>query len=136
MDFEPEFVIENQSGSGGGRAITTPDCVTIVTCKGGNGRTQLTVRIGENVMKRMRWISGDKIAIVYGNVGRNKALLLRRASDGFTLSSQQGNKSKGQCVRSSLKITLNGKYDEFVKDFIGKNFKPQYSGDAVIISST
>lgn len=134
MQFQESFVVEKQSSGGGGHGVTTPDCVTITTNKGGNGRLQLTIRIGERVMKSMRWLSGDRIEVVCGMQNGKKAVMLRRSASGFTLSSQQGNKTKGKCVRSSIKMHMTKELQNHFSEMLGNNFTPEISEDFLIVS--
>jgi len=134
MQFQESFVVQKQSCGGGSHGMTTPDVVTITTNKGGSSRVQLTIRIGERVMKSMRWLSGDRIEVVCGVHDGKKAVLLRRSAAGFTLSSQQGNKLKGKCVRSSLKMNMTKELQNHFASMLDKNFVPEVSEEFLIVS--
>jgi translation initiation factor IF-1 len=133
MEFKKTFSIKKKTPGKGRRGMTTADGVTITLNKGGEGRMQIAIRIGEKVMKSMRWLSGDAIEVEPGEVDGRKAVRLARCADGYTLSSEQGKKVKGQSVRSSLKIQFDDEIESHFKSMIGKNFIPEIKEDHLVI---
>jgi len=133
MEFKKTFSIKKKTGGKGRRGLTTPDGVTFSLNKGGEGRMQIAIRVGEKVMKSMRWLSGDEIEVEPGEVDGRKAIKLFRCADGYTLSSQQGKKEKGQSVRSSFKIPFDDDIKSHFESMLGKNFIPEIKDDCLVI---
>ena len=133
MEFKKSFELKKKSGSG--RMPADPNTITVLLSKAGEGRHQLTIAIGEAVMKSMRWIAGDKVAVECGSVDGKLAVMLKRAERGFTLSSTKGPEAKGKFTRSALKANYTEELKQHFEGFIGKSFNPTISDESLIFTS-
>lgn len=128
MRFVAKYIAESHRN---GSLPRSDDYVTVQNfTTGGNSRSeQLTMRLGVNVMRAARWMSGDRVTICFGESNGKMAFMLKRSQTGYTLSS--GKKKKGECVTCNVKCSMSGDMKQFAANFVGKRFVPSVDGNEV-----
>jgi hypothetical protein len=100
-----------QSGKHIGR-----DSIYISMAGSGRGDRQLSIRIYEGVMEKMRWVCGDRVSVGYDSKAK-KIAIKRIPSGGYKLSASTANKkdridSVGKSVKSIVKMAAAGFIDD------------------------
>jgi len=97
-------------GQGRQRANSPSDVVSIRTCKNGTGHhdEQTQIRIGSDIMKRLRWVCGDRFS-VYHNLETCEIVIVRNP-DGEVGATGSGTKKEytGKCATGVIKFKLRG----------------------------
>jgi hypothetical protein len=90
--------------------------ISISLCKAQENRPeQLSFGIQQDVMKAMRWVVGDRV--MFGRDSETGIFVLARHPDGYKLTPRSTGKGKdvvGQCVASTLRITLPTFFDKSI----------------------
>jgi hypothetical protein len=126
MKFIEEHVATVKSKKGRGEHGTETVTMYKLTT-GGNNVQQLSIRIGKEIMRKARWMSGDRVLLAFGRVDGVDGFVLRRSPDGYTLSS--GKTKKGECVTCHLKMTADKRIIELSRPFVARAFLPTIDGD-------
>jgi hypothetical protein len=127
-------VFEVKKGAGVGRTAADSKAVTVTLSKAGKGRHQLTIALGEDTMRAMRWYAGDRVTVDCGLANGKLAVMLKRCESGFTLSSTKGPSMKGKFTRSALKANYSKELEKHFQGFVGKSFVPTVSEESLIFT--
>jgi hypothetical protein len=136
MEFKKAFEVQKKSGGGGLGSATgnSQDEIYVSMTLGGKDRVeQITIRIGEGLMRKMRWLAGDKVRVVCGESNGKSAVMLARSQQGFMLSPTGGNKFKGKAVRCSVKFSATEEHKRHFQTLLKKTFVPFEADDACLV---
>jgi len=97
------------SGGSGGRSVSP---IKLLVSDTGRGRQALTVTLTSEVMADCRWVSGDRVVLLYS--AETQQIAVERRSEGWTLSPsgyKKPDRVKGRPIRCRVSISaskLNG----------------------------
>lgn len=109
LDFQ---IIEKKRN---GRPSSFAKAISITKNKNGQGASSTVIRLSADLMKKARFIVGDKVVVGVRIDDGKRQLMLRRCNDSpnaYTMSSVKSD--IGKATNCSIKISSGGAIDEFV----------------------
>jgi putative cell wall-binding protein len=120
---------------GGNRQLYDDDKLTVTTRRNGKNRCQLCIKVGIDVMRKWRWVIGDKVTVEVGRNENNELVVRieRTNSKGYSLTGNS--KSKDKIAAAEIKYN-NEIHMRLFEKIVGKQFTPfEHEGKVAIICS-